>query len=338
MKRFLILLLAVALLWGCAPQTPGLTQYTATFLDLFDTVTTVVGKAQSEAQFQQLANGVRDKLSYYHQLFDIYETYEGLVNLKTVNDMAAVAPVHVGAEIMALLQTCKDYYSASQGKVNVAMGAVLRLWHDARENAVSDPAEAAAPDSALLEEAARHCDLDAVILDADAGTVFFEDPELSLDVGAIAKGWAAQRVAEASQEGLLISVGGNVCATGPKGKNTPWVVGIQDPNGGSAYLHTVYVSHGAVVTSGDYQRYFVADGVVYHHIIDPDTLQPGRLWRSVSVVCPDSAAADMLSTALFLLPYEDGVALLEQFDAQAVWVDAQNQRFYSPGFMELVKK
>lgn len=341
MRRGITLLLLLSLLLsGCAlgQAQAGQKQYTATFLTLFDTVTSIVGKAGSEAEFQEKAQIVHDLLLEYHQLFDIYQEYPGINNLKTVNDAAGVAPVQVDSRIIALLKDCKEYAELTGGKVNVAMGSVLLLWHEARTAGINDPASAALPDRNALETAAGHWDLDAVIIDEEASTVYISDPALRLDVGAVAKGWAAQRVAEASPAGLLISVGGNVCATGPKDESgTPWVVGIQDPEGSSEYLHTIYVTGGSVVTSGDYQRTYQVEGKAYHHIIDPDTLYPGEYWRSVTIVCDDSGLADALSTALFLLPREEGQALLDQCGAEAMWVNAAGELFYSPGFEERIR-
>ena len=340
MKRFLCIgLLCVLVLSGCATLQPKqeLKQYSATFLELFDTVTTVVGKAENEAAFQEKAQSVKTELERYHRLFDIYNDYEGINNLKSVNDAAGFAPVTVDPALIQLLLDCKEYYSATGGKVNAAMGSVLQLWHEARNDSINDPMNAYLPDAENLASKAEHTDFDNVVIDAEASTVHITDPRLRLDVGAIAKGWAAQRVAETAPKGLLISVGGNVCATGPKDdRGTPWVVGIQSPDGGD-YLHTIYVKSGCVVTSGDYQRYFVVDGKPYHHIIDPGTLQPGKLWRSVTIVCDDSALADALSTALFLMPHSEGQQLLDHFDAKAMWVDAEGNRFYSPGFEQLIK-
>ena len=168
--------------------------------------------------------------------------------------------------------------------------------------------------------------------------MYITDPQVRLDVGAVAKGWSAQRVCEMAPGGLLISVGGNVCATGPKDETgTPWVVGIQDPDGGDAYLHTLYVTGGSVVTSGDYQRAYTVDGKLYHHIIDPETLYPSAYWRSVTIVCADSGLADALSTALFLLPQEEGQALADKCDAKAMWVDGEGNITYSPGFEDLIR-
>ena len=338
MKRFLALLLSL-LLTGCAVQAePQQKQYTATFLTLFDTVTTIVGRADSEEDFRKTSQAVHDELLEYHQLFDIYNAYDGINNLKTVNDNAGLQPVKVDSRILALLKDCKTYYEATGGKVNPAMGSVLKLWHEARNDGINDPQNAYLPDGEKLKEAAAHTDLNCVVLNEAESTVYITDPGLQLDVGAVAKGWSVQRVSETAPAGLLISVGGNVSATGPKDDaGTPWVVGVQNPDGGESFLHTLYLTKGSVVTSGDYQRAYQVDGKLYHHIIDPQTLHPSEYWRSVTVVSSDSGLADALSTALFLLPLEEGQKLLEPLGAQAMWVDREGNLFYSPGFEKLIR-
>ena len=340
MKRAVsIALILCLLLSGCAPMAQAQEQqFTATFLNVFDTVVTVVGRAKSEEDFAPKAQAIRDDLQRYHELFDIYHDYEGKNNLKTVNDNAGVAPVEVDPVIIDLLLDCKRYYELSGGKVNVMMGSVLKLWHDARSDGLDDPANAKLPDAKALQEAAKHTGFDALAIDEEASTVYITDPEARLDVGAIAKGWAAQRVAEKITEGMLISVGGNVCATGPKlADGTPWVIGIQDPNAADKNLHTVYVSQNSVVTSGDYQRAYMVDGKVYHHIIDPETLMPSAYWRSVSIICADSGLADALSTALFLMEQEEGQALVKSCGAEALWVDADGQEFMTDGFEKMLR-
>ena len=334
MRKLMILLLAVCLLCGCGRPE----QYSITYLTLFDTITTITGQAESEAVFEEQAQAIHDELLRYHQLFDIYNDYAGLNNLKTVNDQAGLAPVEVDEAIIALLKDCKTYYEATLGTVNAAMGSVLQLWHEARTAGLNDPAHACLPDDAALKDAALHMDFDAVIIDEAASTVYISDPNVQLDVGAIAKGWSAQRVCEHAPEGLLISLGGNVCATGPKDEaGTPWVVAVQNPDGGDQYLHTLFLEQGSIVTSGDYQRTYMVDGKLYHHIIDPRTLYPSTLWRSVTIVCADSGLADALSTALFVLPMEKGQKLLNEYDALAMWVDQNGEIFYSPGFEGLIR-
>jgi len=337
MKRTISLLLLAVLLSGCSVRQPERKQYTATFLTLFDTVTTIVGRAESEEAFTEQAQAVHDALLEYHRLFDIYSEYEGIRNLKTVNEQAGDGPVRVDERIIALLLDCRAYWETTEGSVNAAMGSVLQLWHEARADGIDNPANAYLPDAAALTEAAAHMDFSDVIIDEVASTVYFADPALRLDVGAIAKGWAVQRVCEQLPPGMLVSVGGNVCATGPKTEDgAPWVIGIQNP-AGDGYLHTINVTGGCVVTSGDYQRTYAVDGVLYHHIIDPRTLYPSAQWRSVTVVCDDSGTADALSTALFVLPWEDGLTLLERYGAEAMWVNTDGELFYSPGFETLIR-
>ena len=338
MRRIVAIgLILSLLLTGCALPERGKQQHQATFLDLFDTVTTISGMTDSEENFRQQVGQIHDVLLRYHQLFDIYNDYPGFNNLKTVNDHAGIEPVQVDGDIIRLLLDCRNYDDLTGHTVNVAMGSVLALWHEARTAGIDDPEHAALPDEAALRKAAAHTDWAAVEIDEEAGTVFLTDSELRLDVGAVAKGWSAQRAAEAAPEGFLISVGGNVCATGPKDDSgTPWVVGITDPNGGSGYLHTLYNRDSAIVTSGDYQRYYVVDGETYHHIIDPETLYPARRFRSVTVICQDSGLADALSTALFILPREEGEKLAKSCGAEAMWVDTEGNCFYTPGFSDWI--
>ncbi len=341
MRRILAFFLSISVfLTGCASDTVEVQkkQYTATFLNLFDTVTSVTGYADSEEEFQKKAQEIHDNLQIYHQLFDIYHDYEGIANLKTVNDQAGIAPVKVENILIRFLKDCKTYYETTEGRVNVAMGSVLALWHDARSRGRDDPVNARLPEDEKLKEASEHTDINALVIDEEASTVYLADPQMRLDVGAIAKGWAANEVSKNAPEGLLISVGGNVCATGAKDENgAHWVVGIQSPDDPEKYLHTIEVTDECVVTSGDYQRTYMVDGKLYHHIIDPETLYPGTYWRSVTIVCRDSSAADALSTALFLMPKEEGQALLEKYDAEALWVDQNGDIQYSPGFEKLIR-
>lgn len=323
MKRIAAAFVLLALLLtGCTAKH----RFSNTYLDAFDTVTTVTGLCTTEREFQEQAQKIHEALLAYHRAFDVYHSYEGLNNLKTVNDNAGIAPVTVDDAILELLQFCREFYDLTDGKVNAAMGSVLNLWHEAREYGLEHPESACLPDPQLLAEAAEYTDFDRVELDLQAKTVYLP-AGMRLDVGAMAKGWTAQRLAENLPEGWLLNLGGNTCATGGK----TWIIGIQNPDGDDL-LQTVAITCGSVVTSGDYQRYYTVAGKSYHHIIDPATQMPAELWRAVTVICPDSGAADGLSTALFLLPQTDGQALLEHFGAEALWVCLDGTLYQSPGF------
>ena len=327
-KKIIPLLLVLVLLSGCGEKEKQV--YQTVFLDVFDTVTTLRGYEESEQAFQQRAEQVHQALQEYHKLFDIYNDYPG--GLKQVNDNAGLSPVQVDRAVLDLLKDCRDYYELTQVRVNVAMGSVLYLWHEAREAGLNDPEHAALPEMEKLKEAAKHTSFDTVLLDEQAGTVFLSDPSQRLDVGAVAKGWTAQRVSQLLPEGYMLNVGGNVCTRGVKPGGGKWNIAVQSPNAGEDNLCVVSLAGQSLVTSGDYQRSYTVDGKSYHHIIDPDTLMPSEYWRSVTILCDDSGLADCLSTALFLLPLEEGKALAEQYNVEVMWVDADMNITQTPGF------
>ncbi len=333
MKKFLqagILAAAVIFLVGLVflqgrnrePQ-----QYEGTFFGCFDTVATVTGYAESEEDFSEKLGLLEQKLTYYHRLFDIYHTYSGMNNIKTINDAAGKEAVEADAEILNLLKMGKEMYSETGGKLHIAYGSVLSLWHAYREKGLADPRAAELPPAEELGRRAAHTDIEDVILDEQAQTVYLADPQMSLDVGSIGKGYAVQKLAEYAREiGLehaLISVGGNVCAVGGKIDGSPWMVGVENPDleSSNAYLAAVELEGGCIVTSGDYQRYYEVGNTRYCHIIDPGTNMPPQYFSSVSVLAEDSGIADALSTSLFNLEYDEGASLVEDMPGvEAMWV------------------
>ncbi len=329
------LLLSFALLLGCGGmQTQK--RYEASFLDVFDTVTQLVLYANSEADAREKAEAIHAELTAYHRLFDGYHDYDGVNNLKTVNDSAGKAPVAVDQKLIGLVLYAKQMYALTDGTANIAMGSVLSIWHDAREAGVNDPTSAALPSLDALTEAAKHADINDVLVDETAGTIYLADESMRLDVGAIAKGYAVQRVVETlRQSGVvsaLVSVGGNVAAIGKRLDGSPWRIAIESPDGGSP-LAVVAAENQSLVTSGSYQRYYTVDGKQYHHIIDPDTLFPAQNFSSVSVLAADSALADALSTALFILPLDAGQKLIASLDnVEAYWLKTDGTRARSDGF------
>lgn len=339
-----LLLLCLFLLAGCAAgpekrDQPVLTCYQASFLRLFDTVSYIKGYAVSEEAFSAVSASFYDLLSEYHRLYDIYNDYDGIVNIKYINDHPGET-LSVDQRIIDLLLFARDIAEETNGKTDITLGSVLSLWHEARTDSVDDPENAYLPDMDSLKEAAGHTGFDKVAIDTGNRTVCLLDPALKLDVGSIAKGFAVGKVCDIIEPGYIVSVGGNIVVTGPKGNTgEKWVIGVQSPTEQSGvYMHKVALDKGAVVSSGDYQRYFTVDGVSYHHIIDPDTLYPAERWRAVTVICDDSGWADALSTSLFLTDLETGKALLKKHGAEAVWVDSGNNCYYSDGYMAYIRK
>lgn len=350
MKKVLAIAISLCLvlaLSGCGQsEAKEKTRYQAEFLDLFDTMTQIVGYSDSEDLFSEQVDFVYDNLEDMHQLYDIYNDYDGVNNIKTINDNAGKAPVKVDQKVIDLLKFSKEVYDISGGSVNIAFGSVLKIWHDYRESGTANPDRASLPPMNLLEAANKHIDINNIVIDEKNSTVYLSDPDMRLDVGAIAKGYATERIADMLEEewpgiSILLSVGGNVKAIGMKETGTetiPWNVGITDPNDESAMLMTLNVSDYSMVTSGDYQRYYVVDGKNYHHIIDPQTLYPAAHCRAVTIVVPDSGLADGLSTAAFILPLEEAKALVQENGGEAVFVMNDGSLEYTSGFKAFILK
>jgi thiamine biosynthesis lipoprotein len=325
-------ILLVSALAGCQRTSSRYSKYSDSLFDVFNTLITVVAYTQSEEEFNSHFAKIRARFEQLHRLYDIYNDYQGTNSVKTINDNAGVQPVKVDKAITDLLLFSKDWYRRTGGKTNVAMGAVLRIWHDYREEGQNDPGSAKLPPMKDLLEAEKHTDIDKVIIDAENGTVYLADPEMSLDVGAVAKGYAteivAREMAEAGLKSALISSGGNIRAMGKPldGVRERWGVGIQNPDESIVpdeqnVLDVVFINDSSVASSGDYMRYYVVNGRVLHHIIDPATLMPADYYRAVTVMTGHAGVADFLSTTLFLLPLEQSRALAESLDGvEAVWV------------------
>lgn len=355
MKRTIALVTAAVLLAsaaaGCRMESPenGYVKYSDTFFGTFDTMTQVVGYTRSEEEFKAYFDKIRTRFEELHKLYDKYNDYEGVNNIKTINDNAGVEPVKVDKRIIDLIVFAKDWHGRTGGRTNIAMGPVLEIWHDYREEGQDEPQNAKLPPMEELMEAAKYTDIDKIIVDEQNSTVYLADKHMRLDVGAIAKGFATELVArEITAEGFvsgIISPGGNVRVLGKPldGVRERWGIGIQDPEkmivtAEENLLDTIFVNNAAVVSSGDYQRYYVVDGKIVHHLIDPDTLMPGEYYRAVTIVAEDSGLADFLSTTVFLLPYQRGRALVESLDGvEALWVMRDGKVEATEGMEKIMK-
>ena len=340
MKKIICLLLSFTLiisLFGCSSKANK--RYTTTYTDSFDTVTTIVAYDSSQKAFNASSELLQNELNRYNQLFDIYSEAPG--NLGTLNKTAMEAPVKVEKDVIELLKYGKEAYKESDGKLNICFGSVLELWTKARETAVADEKKAYIPDMKELKKASRHTNPDDLVIDEKNSTVFFKDKGLRLDVGAIAKGWTAQRLTEfISENGLwesyMLNLGGNVVTKGFKENDgsSKWNIEIQNPNPKSSTpAGTLSLTDRSVVTSGNYQRFFVYDGKSYCHIIDTKTLMPARYYAGVTVICEDSALADRLTTQLFVMPIDEGKKLVESLDGvEALWINLRFGYARSSGF------
>ena len=309
------------------------------YYEYFDTVTVIFSYCNdSPATFEDNCAAVAALLEEYHRLFDIYYEYAGINNLKTVNQSAAVAPVKVDAKLIELLLYAKEIHTRTGGMTNAALGSVLTLWHAAREHGIDHPESAALPNTDALAEAAKHTDIGQLVINVEDSTVFFADPAMRLDVGAIAKGYVAEKAAQLlisrGVTSYVLNLGGNLRAIGTKPSGNGWITGITNPDKTSDedFVCKVVLKDTSLVTSGNYERFYTVNGKRYHHIIDPNTSMPAEHFSSVSVFTPDSGLADALSTALFCMTYEEGLALVGQLgNVEVIWVDLSGNLYKTDG-------
>lgn len=319
----------ITVLCGC--EKP-LKRYSISYTDTFDTVTAFSAYCSSYDEFSEAANAVHTELLRLHSIFDIYSSDSRVYKLNSESKLESA-----DKELIELIELGKEYYNLSGGKLNVACGSVLSVWHEAR-------AEGALPKADALKEAAEHMDISKVLVSGE--DISISDQSLSIDLGALAKGYAAEKAAEkAIERGLtsfLLDLGGNIKAVGKKPNGECWTVGIKNPyvegEADSQILTAVKASDVSVVTSGDYERFFEVDSKRYSHIIDPDTLYPAELYRSVTVITADSSNADALSTSLFCMSLEDGKELAAKMDAEVMWVFSDGSCEKTEGFEKYEKK
>ncbi|MDO4483779.1 MAG: FAD:protein FMN transferase [Clostridia bacterium] len=337
MRRMVCLLLCAVMLFGIAAAHAE-ERRTAVFYDCFDTVIMLTAYTDDEALFNEMASLCEAEFRRLDKLFQPYKLFEGVNNICFINKHAAEGPVAVEPELLELLRRSKEAQQAIPGTVNVAMGSVLKLWHDARTAAENE--EAYVPPMEELQAAAVHTNMDDLMLDEENGTVYFADPLLQLDIGAVAKGYAAGLVAEKIAPRMpkfAINAGGNIITgDAPDNDIRLWKSGIQNPDNfylSTDYLVTIGIKNKSLVTSGDYQRYYYVGDEKYHHIISPDTLMPARTCRAVTILEDDAFLADYLSTAAFLLPYEQGRQMIDAIPtAEALWVLADGTVYMTEGF------
>ncbi len=238
--------------------------------------------------------------------------------LSRVNRAAGVEPVGVSDETFSLLTKALEVAEYTEGGFNIAIGPAVRLWNI--------PEAPRIPSGMELEIAAQYVDYRRIHLDASSRNVFLEKPGMRIDVGGIGKGFAAEKAAAVMREvgasGGLVAVAGDFRVFGKRADGTAWPIGIQHPRQDGRVLAMLDSTDEAISTSGDYERFFIKDGVRYHHILDPRTLQPARLCQSVTIIAPDATMADALATGVFVMGPVKGLALVERLGFGAVIMDA----------------
>lgn len=313
MKRKLLMMLCCLLpLLGC---TAEIAHSAAGFA--CDTVVTVTAYAP-----QEVVDGTLKVIADCESVLS--KTVEGS-DIRKLNQ-AEGASVEVHPETAALLQLAIEIWEKSEGAFDVTIAPASALW----DFSADDPE---LPDPDLLRAAIAHVDTRNIVIDGNTVTLM---NGAEIDLGGIAKGFIADRVADYLRDqgvkSACINMGGNVVTVGTKPNGDLWTVGIRDPNGTPDESEEVLkLGEAAVVTSGNYERFFLKDGVRYHHILDPKTGMPvSNGLASVTVIGTRSDLCDALSTACFVLGEEKSRSLLEQYGVRAIFLYSDGTRIAYP--------
>jgi len=280
-------------------------------------------------------NGEKAKATA-HSLFTEIQRIDDLASfhktseLTKINDHAGKGPFKTDPELLKIIGESLRVARLTQGAFDPTIGPVSRLWQFSGEK------EPKVPSESELKEALTRVGWQRVTIDADAGTILLPEPGMALDLGGITKGYALNRAAamvrESGLRGALINIGGDILAVGEKEAGKPWRVGVEDPRNKHGVVAVTTLKDRLIITSGDYERFFIQDGKRYHHILDPATGYPANTLRSVTVVGPIGTMLQPLGTATFVMGAQGGLKFVETIEgAQSFLIDAQGEYLFSDG-------
>ncbi len=297
-----------------------------------DTITTITVVSPSQEKAEEAIDAAFDEIKTLEEFLNYFSTES---EITAINKAAGKVPVKVSKETLDVVKKAVDVADATDGAFNPTIGPVIKLWGFSRQSS-----EHSLPSRKLIEDALRLVDYKKIKINNLTSEIYLEEKGMELDLGGIAKGYAADKAIEAIKskgiKSALVAIAGDIKGFGLKLDHQPWKVGIQDPRpeeskseaNKEGILAAMPLKDEAISTSGDYQRFFMKDGKRYHHIIDPRTGYPtASQVISVSVIAPEGYAADGISTGIFVLGSEKGIKLLESMGLDGIIVDIDKKIF-----------
>jgi FAD:protein FMN transferase len=318
--------------WGCAPPPSEHAKPEARLIEraglTMGTELKLTAWTSDEALARKLFDEVFKDFDRLDSLMSVWKQGSDVLRL---NEAAGDHPVPVSPEVLECLRIARQISELTDGRFDVTFGALSDLWRfddQDKDNRVPDPAE--------IQKRLSLIDYRRLVIDERAGTAFLQQRGMRAHLGGIGKGYAVERAVKTFRKGgladFMVQAGGDLYVSGLK-DGRPWRLGINDPRGpGGSSFAVLELSDATFSTSGDYERFFMKDGVRYHHIIDLQTGQPARLCRSVTIAAASPVLADGLSKGVFILGPEKGMELIERLpDVEGVIVSAENNVLVSSG-------
>ena len=319
-KIFLFTIVGLLLFISCAPKNVDPVSQTQLMLGTVCQIT--LYDKSSDSDF----NAAFDRINEIEHLMSIHLDDS---ELASVNSASGLHPVVVSGETFEVIRLALDIAELSNGAFDPTIGPLVQLWDITGANNV--------PSDQEIQALLPLVDYRRVVLDEEALSVYLPIEGMVLDLGGIAKGWAADEVARVlSGHKGIIYLGGNVLVMGSKPDSSPWRIGIQDPdNTRGSYIGIVDMINSTLVTSGPYERFFEHEGTIYHHILDTKTGYPViSPLTSVSIITQRSVIADGLSTSVYALGIEQGLELVNRLDGvEAVLLTEDGSIYLSDGIL-----
>lgn len=304
--------------------------YKETRSSLYTLVTiTVVGASPEKARKATAA--AYDALDDLGRLLNFYAEDS---ELSAINRNAGIKPVHVSRDTLKIIKTALTVGKQTEGGFDVTIGPIVKLW---------DFKKKTLPSAAAIAERLPSVGYENIVIDEAAATVFLKKPGIQMDLGGIIKGFAADKAVQTLKangiEDGIVAVAGDIKLFGRQPDGRPWNIGIQNPRAEGdkdELFATVNLGTQGISTSGDYQRYFILDGVRYHHLLNPKTGYPESLCRSVTVIAPEAALTDAYATGIFIMGPQKGLAVLERLGMDGVIIDRDGKVLTTKGIRDKV--
>ena len=327
-----LLTLLVSAFSGCVGVPTGQESAVVTRAQIqMGTLVKITAVARSESVAQAAATA---GFAEIRRLEELLSTWIPTSELSRVNAAAGVMPIHVSPETLTVVQRAVQAAEMTDGGFNIAIGPAVDAWRVTEGQRI--------PTESELDALRPLVDLHAVHADVQAQTIYLEKRGMRIDVGGIGKGYAADQAADALRRAGavagVVALSGDIKTFGrlPGGKMFP--VGIQHPREEGSVLAWIDLQDEAISTAGDYERFFEREGIRYHHILDPRTLQPARSCQSVTVIAREGVWADGLDTGIFVMGPERGMELVERLpDVEAIIVDQDGHLLVSSGLKQRIR-
>ncbi len=303
--------------------------------DVMYTLVTITVVSDSPEDAEEAINAGFDEIKRLEELINYYSPDS---ELSAVNRSSGKKPVKVSKDTIDMIRRALEISEFTGGAFNPAIGPVIKLWGFSK-----DESERRVPAKDAVSNALDLVDYKKVKIDMAGSEIFLEEEGMELDLGGIAKGYAADKAVEVLRskgiKAALVAIAGDIRGYGSRPDGQPWRVGVQNPRPkaeksgpGEDILTALYLEDEAVSTSGDYERFFTEDGKRYHHIIDPRTGFPAESQTiSVSVIAPQGYMTDGISTGVFVLGSSRGIELLGSMGLEGIIVDADRRIYITKG-------